>query len=333
MESDSRDVNEMILFHGTDSMGTCQAICTNNFDYRTSGKNATAYGEGSYFANTSKYSHRYATIGKNGQRLMFRAKVLVGLYAKGHSSYRRPPEIPGQKYKLYDSCVDNQDNPSMYIIFERSQSYPEYLIAYREISTLTSSTLTSSSAIPAPQPAPRVTTKIRPPVPVPVRPVTLADPASRIPPQSSRPTYASNEPVQRVVNPVESAYPYPTTPQQSNWSTYASNDPTTWEPVQRVVSPVEPGGSIAYPYPTTSQQSSGLVYPVSSAHERATTASSEVMGSVSHTATRAPQGNHDSPLEHLQKMKRAQAAADYAANMENRKTIGQKKKDDGCVVQ
>ena len=67
---------------------------------------------------------------------MFVAKVLVGSYTKGHSSYRRPPpKIPSDpRSDLYDSCVDNQSNPSVFVVFDTDQVYPEYIITYSTIS-------------------------------------------------------------------------------------------------------------------------------------------------------------------------------------------------------
>lgn len=60
---------------------------------------------------------------------MFVALVLVGEYTRGSSSYVRPP--PKAKSKtLYDSCVDNESDPSIYVVFEKQQIYPEYLINY-----------------------------------------------------------------------------------------------------------------------------------------------------------------------------------------------------------
>ena len=42
---------------------------------------------------------------------------------------KRPPPIsPSDPHTLYDSCVDNISSPSMYIVFERDQCYPQYLI-------------------------------------------------------------------------------------------------------------------------------------------------------------------------------------------------------------
>lgn len=66
---------------------------------------------------------------------MFRAKVLVGMFTQGKSGFRRPPEIPGQSHKLYDSCVDRSYDPSIFVIFDRAQSYPEYLIHYQDFDT------------------------------------------------------------------------------------------------------------------------------------------------------------------------------------------------------
>lgn len=60
---------------------------------------------------------------------MFVALVLVGDCTKGSSSYVRPPPKANSK-TLYDSCVDSESNPSIYVIFEKQQVYPEYLINY-----------------------------------------------------------------------------------------------------------------------------------------------------------------------------------------------------------
>ena len=85
-----RFVNERQLFHGT-SPENVEAICKQNFDWRLHGKNATAYGQGSYFALNSSYSDSYAKKDTTGSKFMFVAKVLVGSYTTGQSSYRRPP--------------------------------------------------------------------------------------------------------------------------------------------------------------------------------------------------------------------------------------------------
>lgn len=59
---------------------------------------------------------------------MFVAMVLVGDYTKGSSSYVRPPSKGNGK--TFYSCVDSESNPSIYVIFDKLQIYPEYLINY-----------------------------------------------------------------------------------------------------------------------------------------------------------------------------------------------------------
>ena len=60
---------------------------------------------------------------------MFLVRVLVGEFTKGSSEYLRPPTKPGYVH-LYDSCVDDEGNPSLFVVFERDQMYPEYIIEY-----------------------------------------------------------------------------------------------------------------------------------------------------------------------------------------------------------
>lgn len=123
-----KPVNEKYLFHGTDE-SLIDAICDQNFDWRMCGVHGTAYGKGSYFARDASYSDRYARATGTLNKIMFVALVLVGEYTKGRSSYVRPPPKTGSS-TFYDSCVDSESNPSIYVIFEKQQIYPEYLISY-----------------------------------------------------------------------------------------------------------------------------------------------------------------------------------------------------------
>ncbi|XP_035521379.1 protein mono-ADP-ribosyltransferase PARP12 [Morone saxatilis] len=126
--NDGKPVNQQYLFHGTDE-SLIEAICEQNFDWRMCGSHGTAYGKGSYFAKDASYSNRYASIKKSLNKIMFVALVLVGEYTKGSSSYVRPPQKRNSK-TLYDSCVDRESDPSIYVVFEKQQIYPEYLINY-----------------------------------------------------------------------------------------------------------------------------------------------------------------------------------------------------------
>ena len=75
------DANEKYLYHGT-LPDTIDYICAQNFDFRMSGKHATKYGKGSYFATTATYSHNYSKEDSQGYFAMFVGQVLVGKYTK-----------------------------------------------------------------------------------------------------------------------------------------------------------------------------------------------------------------------------------------------------------
>ena len=127
-------VNEKRLFHGT-SPDSVKAICKENFDCRLSGSaNGTSYGHGSYFAVNASLSHWYTQADANKSRFMFLAKVLAGSYVMGDPSYRRPPpKEPSDRLnaRYYDSCVDDESEPTMFIVFDIDQHYPEYVIQYQ----------------------------------------------------------------------------------------------------------------------------------------------------------------------------------------------------------
>ena len=122
---------EKHLFHGT-SADAVDAICKQNFDWRVCGKSGTKYGKGSYFAANASYSHSFAKCGSDGFRFLFLARVLVGSFIKGETEYRRPPnkDPSNPSSDLYDSCVDDERNPEIFVIFNSDQVYPEYVIKY-----------------------------------------------------------------------------------------------------------------------------------------------------------------------------------------------------------
>lgn len=62
---------------------------------------------------------------------MFACRVLVGQYTKGASHYRRPP-AKDTAGNLYDSCVNDVREPTIYVVFDRPQVYPEFLITYEK---------------------------------------------------------------------------------------------------------------------------------------------------------------------------------------------------------
>lgn len=78
----------------------------------------------------AKYSHHYTS--DSDVRSMFVVRLLVGKYTKGSPDYRRPPSKDGGDINFYDSCVDNVHQPSIYVVFDKPQIYPEYLLQYRD---------------------------------------------------------------------------------------------------------------------------------------------------------------------------------------------------------
>ncbi|KAM7128909.1 protein mono-ADP-ribosyltransferase PARP12-like [Ciconia maguari] len=129
-ENGGKEVNERLLFHGTKT-SFMEAICIHNFDWRICGSNGTVYGKGSYFARDASYSHAYCQPAVKSN-IMFMARVLVGDYVKGNAAYVRPPTKSADGLRFYDSCVDDEFNPSIFVVFEKYQIYPEYIIEYKE---------------------------------------------------------------------------------------------------------------------------------------------------------------------------------------------------------
>ncbi|XP_072528758.1 protein mono-ADP-ribosyltransferase PARP12-like isoform X2 [Salminus brasiliensis] len=119
---------ERFLFHGTRSM-LIDDICLQNFDMKVSGANGTVYGQGSYFAKDAKYSHDHTD--NLDRRFMFMCRVLVGQYTRGASHYSCPP-AKDSTGTLYDSCVNDVREPTIYVVFNKTQVYPEFLITYEE---------------------------------------------------------------------------------------------------------------------------------------------------------------------------------------------------------
>lgn len=134
-----RMLNERHLFHGT-SADVVAGICKHNFDPRVCGKHATMFGQGSYFAKKSSYSHNFSKKSLDGVHYMFLAKVLTGKYTVGNPSMRRPPPLNplDTTSDLFDSCVDSFFEPQIFVIFNDDQSYPYFIIQYEEVSNTVS---------------------------------------------------------------------------------------------------------------------------------------------------------------------------------------------------
>lgn len=93
---------------------------------------ATLYGQGTYFAVNASYSASptYSKPDVHGSQTVFVAQVLTGIYTQGRSDMKVPPPRGDQPDDRYDSVVDRTDNPSMFIVFNDNQAYPDYRITF-----------------------------------------------------------------------------------------------------------------------------------------------------------------------------------------------------------
>ncbi|XP_077685709.1 protein mono-ADP-ribosyltransferase PARP14 isoform X4 [Eretmochelys imbricata] len=124
--------NERLLFHGTTS-GSLTIINNKGFNRSYAGMNAACYGNGTYFAVNANYSAHdtYSKPDANGKKYMYLARVLVGEYCAGQKGIIAPPSKNNtDPTDLFDSVTDNKPNPSMFVIFNDIQAYPEYLITF-----------------------------------------------------------------------------------------------------------------------------------------------------------------------------------------------------------
>ncbi|XP_068432482.1 protein mono-ADP-ribosyltransferase PARP10 [Clinocottus analis] len=126
---------ERTLYHGTSE--TCvKEICVHGFNRSFCGKNATVYGQGVYFAVNSALSvqEQYSPPNADGHKYVFVSKVLTGDYTKGCHSMKTAPlkETDGIPLR-YDSVTDDITKPGMFVIFNDTQAFPEYLITCQRI--------------------------------------------------------------------------------------------------------------------------------------------------------------------------------------------------------
>ncbi|XP_039978314.1 protein mono-ADP-ribosyltransferase PARP10 [Xiphias gladius] len=126
---------ERTLYHGT-SENCVKEICVHGFNRSFCGKNATVYGQGVYFAVNSALSvqDQYSPPNPDGHKFVFVSKVLTGDYTKGcHSMKTAPLKETGDIPLRYDSVTDDITKPAMFVIFNDTQAFPQYLITCQRI--------------------------------------------------------------------------------------------------------------------------------------------------------------------------------------------------------
>ncbi|KAF6385251.1 poly(ADP-ribose) polymerase family member 14 [Rhinolophus ferrumequinum] len=91
-DKNKHTTNELQLFHGTDA-DSLPHVNQHGFNRSYAGKNAVAYGKGTYFAVHASYSanNTYSKPDVNGKKHMYYVRVLTGVYTNGNSSLVEPP--------------------------------------------------------------------------------------------------------------------------------------------------------------------------------------------------------------------------------------------------
>ena len=64
------------------------------------------------------------------QRYLYLCKVVAGDFTYGQKDIEEPPIESVDAQKSYHSVVDDVLSPSMFVIFNDNQAYPEYLITF-----------------------------------------------------------------------------------------------------------------------------------------------------------------------------------------------------------
>uniref|UniRef100_A0A673X7X1 Poly [ADP-ribose] polymerase n=1 Tax=Salmo trutta TaxID=8032 RepID=A0A673X7X1_SALTR len=131
-EKNKHTNNEKLLFHGTSSKSITQ-INNHGFNRSYAGTHGAAIGNGTYFAVDSSYSAGgYSKAVAQGNKRMYLARVLVGDFTQGQAGLIVPPaKASGKDADLYDSVTDNTSKPTMFVIFNDVQAYPEFLITFQ----------------------------------------------------------------------------------------------------------------------------------------------------------------------------------------------------------
>lgn len=86
-----------------------------------------------YFAVNASYScqGQYSRPDTVGIRRIYFCRVLTGDFTIGKHGMRVPPVKQAGSHDLFDSVVNNVSSPIMFIIFNDTQAYPEYLIHFK----------------------------------------------------------------------------------------------------------------------------------------------------------------------------------------------------------
>ncbi|XP_043550088.1 protein mono-ADP-ribosyltransferase PARP14 isoform X4 [Chiloscyllium plagiosum] len=125
---------EQILYHGT-TKEIAQRVNKTGFNRSFCGRNATYFGKGTYFALDASYScdNKYSNPDCDGCKCIYQARVITGKLCKGEPNMLEPKPVDPQidSADLCDCAVNDENSPSIFVIFCDDGAYPEYLITFK----------------------------------------------------------------------------------------------------------------------------------------------------------------------------------------------------------
>jgi len=126
-------LNELNLWHGT-HVNIFDKIIKQGF--RKEFNHTSRFGEGTYFATNADYSvsNGYCKS-NNGIFKIFQCMVLCGESHLGSNNIKLKnwPIKPNGSEQIYDSLVNNINNPSIYVIHDDVRVYPMFIIHFKKI--------------------------------------------------------------------------------------------------------------------------------------------------------------------------------------------------------
>ncbi|KAF6036956.1 hypothetical protein EB796_004740 [Bugula neritina] len=98
------------LWHGTD-IDSVTKITGGRFDRGHHGKNGQ---------NVDVQGHMY----------MMQVRVVTGEYCVGNESMKYPPVKPSNPAEEFDTTVNDEQNPTIFVTYHDAAAYPDYIIKY-----------------------------------------------------------------------------------------------------------------------------------------------------------------------------------------------------------
>ena len=130
-------LNEKLLFHGTNAE-VSKIIAKHGFDERVGAASGRLFGDGMYFAENSSKADQYVEGDSSREFCMFVTRVTLGtalFVSKTGFRGKRPPDLTGTgaaRGRIFDAVLGKVSGKYQeYIVFDRAQCYPEYLVNYR----------------------------------------------------------------------------------------------------------------------------------------------------------------------------------------------------------